>query len=102
MKRKKKRKKNLQVVGTPRIESARHELLDRGYRCLSSGSFGLPSYSDIEAWANGSIVVYLIFDRKADGWDILLPVDHTNDIEATWRALDAEANRRILAPTAQP
>ena len=72
----------------PMIEAARHALIDRGFRCLSGGKFGLPSYSDVEAWANGTTVVYLLFDRDRDGWDLLRQVDTTNDVVATWAALD--------------
>lgn len=73
---------------TERIESVRRRFIEKGFHCLSSGSFGLPTYSDIEAWANGPMLVYFVFDRETGGWDILAPVDTTNDIQATWAAID--------------
>lgn len=72
-----------------RIENARRELIKRKFRCLSAGPFGLPSYSDVEAWANGVLVVYLLYDKKTGGWDILSQIDRTNQIVETYKALDA-------------
>lgn len=74
-----------------RIDTARGELIKRGYRCLSGGKFGLPSYTDIEAWAKGGTVLYLLYDRGTGGWDILRQIDSTNEIAATWAAVDAIA-----------
>lgn len=71
-----------------RIEGVRRELIKRGFHCLAGGKFGLPSYSNIEAWAKGSRVFYLLYDRDTGGWDILASLDHTNTIEATWEAVD--------------
>jgi hypothetical protein len=71
-----------------RIENARQGLIGRGYRCLSSGRFGLPSYSDVEAWGKAGVVLYFLFDRETGGWDILSTLDPTNNIAATWAAVD--------------
>lgn len=80
-------KSNLQV--SLRIEGVRKKLAEMGFRCLSGGKFGLPSYSRIEAWAYGATVVYLIYRQDDGGWDILAPVAEGNDAEETWAAVDA-------------
>lgn len=71
-----------------RIEAARRGLIERGLRCLSGGAFGLPSYTDIEAWAKGRIVLYLLYDTSTGGWDLLTQLDTTNNIAATWAAVE--------------
>lgn len=76
------------MTPSERIREVRRELHKRGFTCLSTGGFGLPSYTHIEAWANGPTVVYLVFDLDTGGWDILSSIDHTNEIAATWAALD--------------
>ena len=77
-----------QIDALKRIEEARGKLIEKGYRCLSGGKFGLPSYTDIEAWGAPGVVLYFIFDRETGGWDILSTIDPTNSIEATWKAVD--------------
>lgn len=77
-----------QIAARQRIEEARGNLISRGYHCLSGGKWGLPSYTDIEAWGKAGVVLYLIYDTKTGGWDILQQIDATNDIAATWREVD--------------
>lgn len=81
---------------TPGIDAARLHLIASGYRCLSGGKFGLPSYSHVEAWAKGSLVVYMLSDAKIDGWDLLAPIDRTNTVNGTWAALDALESSGVL------
>jgi len=71
-----------------RIDDVRKQLIERGFLCLSGGKFGLPSYTDAEAWACGKLMVYLLFDRKTGGWDILTQIDRTNTIDGAWAAVD--------------
>ncbi len=77
-----------QIDALKRIEEARGGLISRGYHCLSGGKWGLPSYTDVEAWGKAGVVLYLVFDRKTGGWDILAQIDATNDIAATWREVE--------------
>ena len=72
-----------------RIEAARRELIKRGFRCLSGGPLGLPSYTHIEAWAKDKVLVYFLYDVEEDGWDLLRSIDDTNSVADTWEALDA-------------
>lgn len=90
---KKKIWKNAEVMG--RIDAARRTLIDKGFHCLSGGDFGLPSYSDVEAWARGKLMVYLVFDRQDGSWDLLASIDRTNTDDGVWVALGRlmEANK---------
>lgn len=71
-----------------RIDQARDGLRARGFLCLASGDIGLPSYTNIEAWSAGKVLVYLIYDRNTGGWDILHQIDDTNTINNTWLELE--------------
>lgn len=71
-----------------RIEKVQETLYEIGFRCLSLGKFGLPSYTNIEAWVNGKLLIYLIYDTNTGGWDFLSSIDSTNSVENTWKKLD--------------
>jgi hypothetical protein len=71
-----------------RIDDVRHQLIERGFKCLSSGEFGLPSYTEIQAWGKGHLLVYLIFDHSSGGWNILNQIDNSNETVKTWNALN--------------
>lgn len=72
-----------------RIEEPRHGLIERGFRCLSCGRFGIPSHSDVEVWAKGAVLVYLLYDGETGEWDLLRSIDQTNSTASTWKNLDA-------------
>lgn len=76
------------MTPTEHIKAARQGLRDRAFVRLSSGKFGLRSYRRIEAWSQGRITVYFVFDARSGSWDILTSIDSTNEIAKTWAALD--------------
>ena len=71
-----------------RIDRVRGDLIGRGWRCLRSGKFGLPSYTHVEAWSKSGAVVYLLYHTDDGSWDMLYTLDQTNDTQAAWDALD--------------
>lgn len=79
------------------IDRVRRILIDKDFHCLSGGDFGLPSYTDVEAWSGGPcFLIYLLFDRNTGGWDILAPIDATNSTENTWASLDKLKNEILF------
>ena len=71
-----------------RLAEVRRQLLARAFRPLANGKFGLPSYSHVEAWARGRVILYLVTSREDGGWDLLTSIDPSNVIDATWAAVD--------------
>lgn len=76
--------KSIQSAGiSKRLEEVLDILSEKGFRCLSTGKLCLPSHTNIEAWVNGRLLIYLVYDSNTGGWDIISSIDNTNSIEAT-------------------